>query len=118
MNAAGRFGWDEPNIAPDLLSTLKALRVTNNKHKCQRRHGPNARMGHEELSFRPLLRLLLHSCREFLYSLVHLIQQNNRIMSSSCALRSEWDLLPSFAALHAPKSASSLYSFFIAIDCN
>ena len=35
-NAAGGFSWDEPDIAPDLLSTLKALRVSNDEHKCQR----------------------------------------------------------------------------------
>src|SRR3954471_23517589 len=65
MNAAGGFGWDEPDIASDLLSTWKALRVSHDEHKGQRRHGPNARVSHEEFSIRPLLRLLLHSCREF-----------------------------------------------------
>src|SRR5690242_6819971 len=111
MNAAGGFSWDEPDIAADLLSTLKALRVSNDEHKRQSRHGPNARMSHEESGFRTLLRLLLHSCRELVHAFVHSIKQNKQIISSSRSPRSEWNLFQSLAALHAPKTTSSLYSF-------
>src|SRR5205807_5656528 len=101
--SAGLFQRHQPEIARNLLPTLKSLCFPNDQHKGQRGEWADTGMSHQSLRFRALFCLLLDGLTQFRDSRVQSIQQLQQIAASPAGPWSQ----PKRAAVRVPATASS-----------